>query len=169
MIVIPFRFNQMAWRHTMKTQTLVITTLAVVVGLGALSIGGAYAHGPGGQEQSSMGMGMRMMDQGYARMHQGYAMMHQGQGHGRNMMDGDVNFGDCSKGQGQALETPLTLDDVRSNLEKRLERHDNGRLKVGSVTEQNDKTIIAEIVTVDDSLVRRIAIDKTTGRHTPVK
>jgi hypothetical protein len=40
----------------------------------------------------------------------------------------------------------------------------NERLKVGDVTRTDDDTIVAEIVTVDDSLVQRLEIDRHSGR-----
>ena len=139
----------------MKTKSLIITTAIVAaVGLGALSIGSSFAHGPFGK--------------GGPGMQQGYGMMHQGQGFGPGQMGGK-NFGDCPRGQGQALQTPLTVDDVRANFEQHLQGRGNDRLKVGTVSELDDNTIIAEIVTVDDSLVRKIQIDKATGQHTPVQ
>jgi len=155
----------------MKTKSLIITTAIVAaVGLGALSIGSTFAHGPFGKSGPGYGMqqGYAMMHQGGPGMHKGYGMMQPGQGFGPGQMSGK-NFGDCPRGQGQALETPLSVDDVRTNLEQKLQWRGNDRLKVGAVTEQDDKTIIAEIVTVDDSLVRKIEIDTATGRHTPVQ
>ena len=67
------------------------------------------------------------------------------------------------------LDKPLTADDVRTSLEQRLQRQGNDRLKVGKVEDKDDKTILAEIVTVDDSLVERIEIDKATGRQLRAK
>lgn len=85
----------------------------------------------------------------------------QGRGYGPGA-DGDCQYG-------QTLDKPLTVDDVRTNLEQHLQRQGNDRLKVGKVEDKDDKTIVAEIVTVDDSLVRRIEIDKATGRRNPVQ
>lgn len=136
----------------MKTSTLIVTAVAAVVGLSALGVGSSFAFGPGGP--------------GYG-MHQGYGMMRQGNGPG--MMQGKMNRGNCQYGQAATLATPLTVDDVRANFEQHLQWRGNDRLKVGAVSEQDDNTIIAEIVTVDDSLVRKIQIEKTTGRHTPIR
>jgi len=49
-------------------------------------------------------------------------------------------------------------------LEGVLAWHGNPRLKLGTIEEQNDDTIVAEILTVDDSLVQRLAIDRATGK-----
>jgi hypothetical protein len=57
----------------------------------------------------------------------------------------------------------LSADDVRARLERNLAWHGNKRLKVGEVKEADDDTIIAEIVTIDGSLVQRFAVDRHTG------
>jgi hypothetical protein len=57
----------------------------------------------------------------------------------------------------------LSVDDVRGRLERSLEWHGNKRLKVGEVKEIDDDTIVAEIVTQDDSLVERFKVDRHTG------
>ena len=153
----------------MKTSTIIATTVIAVAGLTALGIGSSFAHGPFGQGgQGGPGYGMhqgQMMQQGPGMM-QGYGKH---QGYGPGMMQGNVNRGNCQYGQTATLATPLTVDDVRANFEQHLQRRGNDRLKVGAVTEQDDKTIVVEIVTVDDSLVRKIQIDKATGRHMPVQ
>ena len=152
-------------RPIMKRRTFIIT--AATLGLGALvATGAALANGPGFMQ----GQGMQGNMQGQGYMHgQGGGNM-QGQGMQGNMQGhgfGPGADGDCQ--YNQTLDKPLTVDDVRANLEQNLERKGNDRLKVGKVEDKDDKTITAEIVTVDDSLVRRIEIDKATGRHTPIK
>jgi len=142
----------------MKRNTFILT--AAALGIAALAATTTLAHGPG------YGKGMMQGDG------QGYGMMHgQGQGYGPGMMQGHGGgfgpYGDCQNKR--TLDKPLTVDDVRANLEANLERQGNDRLKVGKVESKDDKTITAEIVTVDDSLVRTIEIDKTTGRHFPVR
>ncbi len=48
-------------------------------------------------------------------------------------------------------------------------RRPGRRLKRGKVEAKDDDTIIAEIVTVDDSLVQRLAIDRDTGSQRRIK
>ena len=65
---------------------------------------------------------------------------------------------------GRRVVPPLNLsvEDVRGYLDWRLERLGNKRLKVGDV--KADKgTIVADVVTVDNSLVQRLKIDRSTG------
>lgn len=137
----------------MKRRTLILT--AATLGLGALAATATLAHGPG------YGEGMGNM-QGQMGNMQG-KMGGQGQMHGHGYGSPE----DCPFNQG--LDKPLTADDVRTSLEQRLQRQGNDRLKVGKVEDKDDKTIIAEIVTVDDSLVERIEIDKATGRQLRAK
>jgi hypothetical protein len=57
----------------------------------------------------------------------------------------------------------ITVERARTMLEGALAWHGNPRLKLGTVEEENESTIVAEILTVDDSLVQRLAIDRATG------
>jgi hypothetical protein len=57
----------------------------------------------------------------------------------------------------------ITVERARVILEGVLAWHGNPRLKLGTVEERNEDTIVAEILTVDDSLVQRLAIDRATG------
>jgi hypothetical protein len=117
--------------------------------------------GPGMMGPGMMGPGMMgpgMMGPGMM----GPGMMRHGKG-GQGMMG--PGFG---KGPGLGSQVvqnmDLTADGVRHFLEHRLEMHGNKRLKVGEVKEADDDTIIADITTVDDSLVQRLEVDRHTGR-----
>lgn len=61
------------------------------------------------------------------------------------------------------LSRDLTVDDVRHFLEHRLEMRGNKRLKLGDVTSADEDMIVAEITTVDGSLVERLEVDRHTG------
>ena len=67
----------------------------------------------------------------------------------------------------QTLPKDLGIEDVRRLFEHRLAWHGNDRLKLGAVTEKDADTIVAEIVTVDGSLVQRFEIDRHTGWMRP--
>jgi hypothetical protein len=56
----------------------------------------------------------------------------------------------------------LSAEDVRGYLDAQLNRLNNKRLKVGDIKAE-DGTITADIVTVDNSLVQRLKIDRHTG------
>lgn len=62
------------------------------------------------------------------------------------------------------VDKKLTPEDVRANLELSLACRGNKRLEIGEITQPDDATIIAEIVTRDGSLVRRLQVDRRTGR-----
>jgi hypothetical protein len=56
----------------------------------------------------------------------------------------------------------LSIEDVRAYLTVQLERLNNKRLKVGEIKADNG-TITADVVTVDNSLVQRLKVDRRTG------
>ena len=56
----------------------------------------------------------------------------------------------------------LSVDDVRGYLTARLDRLGNKRLKIGNINAEGG-SITAEIVTVDNSLVQRMKVDRSTG------
>ena len=105
-------------------------------------------------------------------MSQGHGMMGQGQGkgHGYGMMGRGGKSG-CGPGAmgGSPVDKELSVEDVTKILEGRLAWRGNDRLKVGKVEEKDENTIIAEIVTVDDSLVKRVEFDRKTGRHRRIR
>ncbi len=74
-------------------------------------------------------------------------------------------YKNCGRLGHRELDTPLKVEDVRKFAEKKLSRHGNDRLKVGKVEATDENTIVAEIVTVDDSLVWKFEIDTRTGAH----
>jgi hypothetical protein len=56
----------------------------------------------------------------------------------------------------------LTSEQVRIWLEERLARHNNPRLALGEITADDD-SITAEIVTIDGSLVQKLAFNRYPG------
>ncbi len=160
-----------------------IVNVAAVVGavLAAAALIGtpAAAHGPGmmghdqgtGQRPGMMGHGMMghgMM--GHGMMGHGMMGFSHGKGHAPGMM-GRAGTTGCGPGAmgGSSVDKELSVEDVTKILEGRLAWRGNDRLKVGKVEEKDEKTIIAEIVTVDDSLVKRLAFDRRTGAHQMVR
>ena len=104
-----------------------------------------------GMMQGGMGqMGPGMMGGGMGPMGPGMAQ-------GGAKAGGAALFG--------ARVTPmmnLSVEDVPAYLDLRLERLNNKRLKVGEV-KADGSTISADIVTVDNSLVQRLKVDRRTG------
>jgi len=56
--------------------------------------------------------------------------------------------------------TPARVETFLSHV---LERHGNPRLDIGAISEGEDGSVIAEIVTVDGSLVQRLAFNRFPG------
>jgi hypothetical protein len=132
-----------------------------------------YGYGPHHDMKASMGsgsmMGHGMMGPGMMPMMQqmhrammGHGMMGQGMmGHG---MWSDGYGHDSAYGKSAIQpDQDLSVDDVRARMERRLKWHGNERLKVGEVKELDDDTIVAEIVTLDESLVDRLEVNRHSG------
>lgn len=125
-----------------------------------------------------MGQGM-MSGSGYGHPHghghwrdrgelgkMGQGMMGPGRG-GQDMMgSGRGGQGMMGPGFGHRVVPvrDLSADEVRHFLKHRLEMHGNKRLKVGEVKEVDEHKIVADITTIDDSLVQRLEVDRHTGQ-----
>jgi hypothetical protein len=138
-------------------------------GPGVISPGMGHGYGMMGHGQ---GMGHGMMGRGHGMGHgmgRGHGMGHgYGMGHGMMGRGGKSGCGPGAMG-GSSVDKELSVLDVTKILEGRLAWRGNDRLKVGKVEEKDEKTIIAEIVTVDDSLVKRVEFDRKTGRHRRIR
>ncbi len=148
----------------MKYKALKTTALVAALALGAVYVAGpAIAHGSGGQ---GTGVGTGMMGG------MGGGMMG---GMGGGMMGGGMmgagygGHGDCPSAQKAAFGQDVTVESVTKFLEQRLSHMGNDRLKVGEIKATDDKTIVAEIVTQDGSLVQKLQFDRETGRHFPIR
>lgn len=105
----------------------------------------------------------------------GIGMMGGGMGSKRGGMMGGGMMGSGMMGEGGTRSglgalfgsrvTPvmnLSVDDVRGYLDAQLSHLNNKRLKIGDV-KSDDASITADIVTVDNSLVQRLKVDRHTG------
>ncbi len=120
--------------------------------LGGLLVTQVFAHGPqGGQKQGNGGhmMGSGMMGSG---------MMGQGMGHGMMGQDHERQHGS----QDRQLQKPLDKKDARALLENYLKSMKNPNLKLGTIKDVGP-AFEAEILTIEDSLVDKIVVDKNTG------
>lgn len=83
-------------------------------------------------------------------------------------MQGDTsmrfNKGYRQFGRFQQKDLNLSADQVKTLMEARFIMRGDDRLKVGKVTEKDDTSYLVQIVTVDNSLVREIEVDRNTGR-----
>jgi hypothetical protein len=87
--------------------------------------------------------------------------------------------GDCNRsgmngmpgmmqGRGQAgpamnRNLDLTAEEAKTLVAARLIMRGNDRLKVGQVTEKDQNSYLVDIVTVDNSLVRQMVVDRNNG------
>lgn len=129
--------------------------------VGVMSVSPAQAQGYGQYGCPGMGMmGPGMMGPGMM----GQGMM------GPGMM-GQGMMGMMGPGMmGQQANLNLTANDVKGYLERWVAMSGNPRIKVGPVTERNDNTISADIVTTErDALVQRFSVDRSTGIYRVVQ
>jgi len=139
--------------------------LTALVPLGAMALAqeqdqqmpmmGQGMHGTMGQQtdQPMIG-GCPMMGQGKQGM--------MGQSMGPGMMHGEQRGMGALFGSRVTPMMNLPAEDVRGYLGAQLDRLDNKRLKVGDI-KADDGTVTADIVTVDNSLVQRLKVDRHTG------
>jgi hypothetical protein len=66
-------------------------------------------------------------------------------------------------GMPHGAQEEMTPERVRTFLEQRLTRHGNPRLKLGEIATAADGSITAEIVTVDGSVVQKLAFNRYPG------
>lgn len=147
-----------------------VATIAVAHGQG-MGQGIGPGWGPGWGMGYGMGPGMMMNPgQGWGQGHGMAPGMGQGMMGMMGMGPGMMGMGSpgCPGAYGDGGKA-LTKDDVTTMLERQLAWHGNDRLKVGKVEEKDDKSIAAEIVTKDNSLVDKFTIDRRTGWRTRVK
>jgi len=158
----------------MKKLTAIFTAAVLTATLTASGV--ALAHGTGDQNSTTAGtpeMGQGMMGRDTMPLNKtaapgkimvggmGYGMMGGGQRHG--MMRGHAS----PHHQGQAIDKNLSADDVRKILEGHFAWMGHKRLQVGDIKKQDNGTLLADINTVDGSLVMRMEVDPKTGarRH----
>lgn len=160
-----------------KKNTLLSVSLALCVGVAAA--GTALAQGMmGGSGQGTMGRGMMQgdtMDHGAMQRGtnpgtMGGSMMQGGMMQGGTTGSGMMGSGMMGSAGGMGAlfgsrvvpTMNLSVEDVRSYLTARLDRLGNKRLKVGSINADGG-FITAEIATVDNSLVQRMKVNRSTG------
>ncbi len=106
----------------------------------------------------------------------GFAAINANAGPGRYGYYGNCNQGSMQNGMykyskkgfknSRRVQRDLNLseEEIKTLVQAKLIMRGNDRLKVGKITAKDDTTYSVQIVTVDDSLVREIEIDRNTGR-----
>jgi hypothetical protein len=130
-----------------------------MMGQGGMSdmMGGQAGQGmPEGRADMASGMPMAGMT-----MCPMIQMMSKGQG--------QTGSADVTGGQGMRLGLPpgapeeMTGDRVRALVERELTKLGNSRLKLGQIGKADDGSITVEILTVDGSLVQKLAFNRYPG------
>lgn len=62
-----------------------------------------------------------------------------------------------------AKDKNLSVDEAKAIIAGDVAATGNKRLKVGKVTEQDKDSVLAEVVTTDNSLVQKILVDRHSG------
>lgn len=155
----------------MKSRKLrsLLVSLAVAAALSAMVMPPASAQTgprhnqaeptrPGQMQQHQRGPGMM----GPQMMHQMMRGMKQG------MMSGMMGRQGMRMGPGMMMgrrvtDRKLDASEVERILSGMLAWHGNRRLKIGKVEDKDGDTVIAEIQTVDGSLVAKLAVNRKTG------
>jgi hypothetical protein len=119
------------------------------------------ARGPGGMWHTGPHM-MSPAEMQQMMAHMGGMMGQGGPGMGPDMMGpGMMDHG--MQGFRVVPMMHLSTDDVRVFLQRHISAHSLTRLQVGEVTQTDDDTITADIVTREGSLALRLEIDAYTG------
>ncbi|WP_142848659.1 hypothetical protein [Telmatospirillum sp. J64-1] len=138
----------------MKTRKFATAAAALLIaaGLGSAAIAQQPAPAPDAPaaEQQQKQPGERMK-----KMHR------QGHHHGMHGMPGMF-------GAARNIDKQLTAEEVEAILRGRLAFMANRNLTVGQVSEKDEKTVTATIVTKDGSLVSTLEFDRRTGFSRPV-
>lgn len=119
---------------------------------------GAIGGMPSGMMKHKSGQGM--MERGGMLMGAGKMMCPMmGNRTAADIPDGtDLFYGIPHDGQSE-----MTPERVHELLGQRLARHGNPRIKIGDISTAADGSITAEIVTVDGSLVQKLAFNRYPG------
>jgi hypothetical protein len=140
---------------------------AVTLGFGPRANAQPYGGGWGmmGNVGPGYGPGYGMMG-GYGP---GYGMMG---GYGPGCYGPATMNGGCGPGMGYGPgygrgDLNLSTDNVRDYFARWIAAQGNTHLKVGDVKEQGTDTIVADIVTQDNSLVQEFVVDRHTGIYRP--
>ena len=125
---------------------------------------GRMALAPGHHGQMGMKQGHRRYHgkNHHPRKHHGHQMGHMmgGRKGGQMMHQAQVP---TPMGGPVPVPRDLNAEDVQRHLESLLHSMGNPRMKLGNVVEQDDQSIVAEVVTPDGSLVQRLSVNRTSG------
>jgi hypothetical protein len=126
---------------------------------------GQPADQPPAAARRGMGAGMMGGEDG---MMDPQMMMRMHGGTDKGMTGGGMGpMGPCPMMMAR-VDKDFSAEQVRDILEGQIAWTGNKRLKVGGVEQKDEETYVAEIVTVDDSLVQRVEVNRNTGAMRPI-
>jgi hypothetical protein len=159
--------------HAMRHLYLSTSAIALATALAAAALG----YGSAAQAQPYGGWGMMGYGPGYGMMGgygPGYGMTGYGPGcYGPAMMYGCGYGSGPGPGYGPGYfagargNLNLSTDDVKNYFSRWITAQGNSHIKVGDVKVQDPDTIVADIVTQDNSLVQRFVVNRHTGFYRP--
>lgn len=135
--------------------------MAVLAGVLVATAAAASAHGSADQ---GMGWGPMMMSPGQMGGMAPGMMGGMGPGMMGGMGPGMMGYGMSPCLGAAPASSELSVDDAKSLLERWLAVQGNPRLKLGTVGEEGEDAIVADIVTQDGALVDRLRIDRRSGQ-----
>jgi hypothetical protein len=155
----------------MRKLTILVSAAAIFTAVIGVAVpAGAQPYGSGMMGGHGMMGGYGPMMGGYGMMGGGYGGCGMMGGGGCGMMGGYGPGPMMGYGPGYYGNQPnlnLTVDNVKNYLGRMIAIQGNTRLKVGDVKEKDGDTIIADIVTKENSLVQRFNVDRHTGFYRP--
>jgi hypothetical protein len=131
------QYNLKDEESEMKKGLKITIISAVIASSGMLALASSADAGWGGQRGYCDRSGMN-----------GAPSMMQGRGKSGPAMDRELD---------------LTAEEAKTLVAARLIMRGNDRLKVGQVTQKDEDTYLVDVVTVDNSLVRQVAVDRDNG------
>lgn len=129
---------------------------------------GQPADQPPAAARRGMGAGMMGGEDGMMDPQMMMRMMRMHGGTDKGMTGGGMGpMGPCPMMMART-DKDFSAEQVRDILEGQIAWTGNKRLKVGGVEQKDEETYVAEIVTVDDSLVQRVEVNRNTGAMRPI-
>jgi hypothetical protein len=148
-------------------------TTAAIIGWGALAFLAApsFAESNRGVTEAQAPVQLAHMGQGQGGAGSGHPCPSGNMGPGYGMGHGSSGQGMMAPGPREAVVPieDLSAEDVRHFLEHRLAMQGNKRLKLADVKEAGDDKIVADITTLDGSLVERLEVDRHSGQMKQVE
>ncbi len=148
--------------QTPKSSSLLVSMVAAGALSALVAPNAAAQTGPGHNQTTPMRSGQMQPGHRGAGMMGPQMMRRMMRGMMQRMMSGPGMRMGMMMGR-RMTDRKLDASEVERILSGMLAWHGNKRLKVGKVEEKDDNTVIAEVQTVDNSLVAKMVVNRKTG------